>query len=52
MKNILTLNAISEKAAEALGENYTLSDKAENPVRNMLKKAWWCSTPPARTQTR
>ena len=37
MKNILTLNAISEKAAEALGENYTLSDKAENPVGIMLR---------------
>ena len=37
MKNILTLNAISEKAAEALGENYALSDKAENPVGIMLR---------------
>ena len=37
MKNILTLNAISEKAVEALGENYALSDKAENPVGIMLR---------------
>ncbi len=37
MKNILTLNAISEKANEAFGEGYFLSDKAENPVGIMLR---------------
>lgn len=37
MKEILTLNAISPVAAEALGGNYILSDKAENPAGIMLR---------------